>query len=66
MENHIAEVFDVVCCSCVYYPGAIGKGKTVELVCTKPMDGKLVFIMLRGSDWLTLCEVEVFAIKGGT
>ncbi|XP_065051247.1 uncharacterized protein LOC135680930 isoform X2 [Rhopilema esculentum] len=49
---------------CTTFPGAVGKGKTIDLYCTKEVSGRYVFVMLRGNDWLTLCEVEVFGIKG--
>ena len=50
---------------CAYYQGAVGKGQTIEIYCTKEVRGRYVYVMLRGSDYLTLCEVEVFGIQGG-
>ena len=47
---------------CLRVAGALGKGETREIVCTKPEFGQYVFVTLKGKDWLTLCEVEVFAI----
>eukprot|EP00795_Rhopilema_esculentum_P012586 gene12586-3287_t len=50
---------------CTFFPGAIGQGQTQELSCTPPKQGRYVFVALRVQEWLTLCEVEVFAIRGG-
>ena len=50
---------------CAFYQGAVGKGKTADIFCTKEVSGRYVFVMLRATDYLTLCEVEVFGIKGG-
>ena len=43
-------------------PSALGKGETREIACSKPRFGRFVMVMLRNFDYLTLCEVQVFAI----
>lgn len=49
---------------CKYHAGAFGKGQTKPIVCPKPMSGRYVYVMLRVREYLTLCEVEVFVVKG--
>ena len=49
---------------CKYYPGAVGKGRTIELTCSNPVAGRYVFIRLKVKEYLTLCEVEVYTLKG--
>ena len=51
--------------SCAYFPGSVGRGQTQDLTCTPPKTGRYVYVTLRGTDYLTLCEVEVLAVKGG-
>ncbi|XP_065051329.1 uncharacterized protein LOC135681005 [Rhopilema esculentum] len=51
---------------CRYIVGEIGKGVTFEFECKPQRRGRFVFISLRGSTSLTLCEVQVFAQKGAS
>ena len=51
-------------CRCTYHPGAFGRGQTKALQCSQPKTGRFVFVRLRVTEYLTLCEVEVFAAKG--
>ena len=46
---------------CVHHLGAVGSGVTVSLECAGEKKGRFVFIMLQGTESLTLCEVEVFS-----
>ena len=50
---------------CAFHPGAFGKGQTKDISCTTQRTGRYVFIILRATEYLTLCEVEVFAVRGG-
>ena len=36
------------------------------LTCSKPVTGKYVYVRTLVNDWLTLCEVQVYAFKPGT
>ena len=49
---------------CMYHPGAFGRGQTKALQCTEPKIGRYVFVRLRVTEYLTLCEVEVYAVGG--
>lgn len=49
---------------CKYHAGTIGSGQTVELPCSNPVAGRYVYLTLRVTEYLTLCEVEVFEAKG--
>ena len=49
---------------CTYHPGAFGRGQTKSLRCSSPKIGRYVFVRLRVTEYLTLCEVEVSAVKG--
>ena len=35
------------------------------IYCSKPTNGRYVFLKLKENDHLTLCEVEVYALKPG-
>lgn len=48
---------------CAYHSGAFGRGQTKTLRCNRPMVGRYVFVRLRTTEYLTLCEVEVFASR---
>ncbi len=45
---------------CKYHPGAVKQGATIDIRCSKPLAGRNVMIQLRGRNYLTLCEVQVF------
>ncbi len=49
---------------CVYYAPAFKAGETRSLDCTSPKVGRYVSVGLRVNEYLTLCEVEVFAVGG--
>ena len=44
--------------------GSMQKGETRDIICVQPVRGHLVFVVLNGRNYLTLCEVEVMAVKG--
>ena len=48
---------------CTYHGGSFGRGQTKALTCSQPKIGRYVFVKLRVNEYLTLCEVEVMAIK---
>ena len=50
--------------SCAYHPPAFGKGQTKFLECSSPKIGRYVYVTLITTEYLTLCEVEVYAVKG--
>ena len=52
------------CFRCKYHAGTIGSGQTVELSCSEAISGRYVYVTLRITEYLTLCEVEVFEDKG--
>ena len=41
------------------------QGGSVSLPCRRNNHGRYVYVMLRGRNYLTLCEVEVYS-EGGT
>ena len=45
---------------CKYHPGAVKQGATIDIRCNSPLSGRNVMIQLRGRNYLTLCEVQVF------
>ena len=45
---------------CKRFNGAVGQGATRNIVCARRVTGRYVYVMLRGTNWLTLCEVVVF------
>eukprot|EP00112_Aurelia_sp_Birch-Aquarium-sp1_P012301 Seg2589.1 transcript_id=Seg2589.1/GoldUCD/mRNA.D3Y31 product=Fucolectin-5 protein_id=Seg2589.1/GoldUCD/D3Y31 len=47
---------------CVSQDQPFGCGETKELNCESPTLGRFVFVTLRTTDYLTLCEVEVLAL----
>ena len=49
---------------CTYHRNAFGPGETKELECIQPETGRYVFVMLKVKEFLTLCEVKVFADRG--
>ena len=49
---------------CAYHAGAFGRGQTKAIQCTQPKVGRYVFVRLRVTEYLTLCEVEVMAVRG--
>ena len=49
---------------CVAVSGALDKGETRELKCDALRSGQYVFIVNNVNEVLTLCEVQVFAIRG--
>ena len=48
--------------SCAYFSG--GFPSVGNLTCTSPVRGRFLKIQLRGTNPLTLCEVEVFGTYG--
>ena len=52
------------CCRCAYHPGAFGRGEAKTLSCSKPLRGRYLFVTLKTTEILTVCEVEVFAVRG--
>ncbi|XP_065056205.1 uncharacterized protein LOC135684538 [Rhopilema esculentum] len=50
---------------CHYHELPFLPGIKTFIHCSKPTNGRYVFIKLKGSDHLTLCEVEVYALKPG-
>jgi len=50
---------------CTFYPHAFGKGETKLLTCSSPVIGRYVYIRILVHEWLTLCEVQVYAYKPG-
>lgn len=51
---------------CAYHAAALGKAETKDLKCTSPVMGRYVYVALRVQEELTLCEVEVYAVKERT
>ena len=49
---------------CRHYGGAVRQGGTISLHCRRNNHGRYVYVMLRGRNYLTLCEVEVYS-QGG-
>ena len=49
---------------CARVPGAFGSGETRELACSRPLKGRYVYVTLMVTEILTVCEVEVYPIKG--
>ena len=49
---------------CKYHSGSVSSGGTITLNCDGSNHGRYVYVMLRGKDFLTLCEVEVYSKKG--
>eukprot|EP00795_Rhopilema_esculentum_P011495 gene11495-21712_t len=45
---------------CFFYSGYPSAGSTVTLSCTSAVSGRFVFVILRDTGLLTLCEVRVF------
>ena len=51
---------------CAYHEGKFDYGgQSKDIVCTTPKWGRYVFVVLKVKDYLTLCEAEVYGIKGG-
>lgn len=50
---------------CTYYPHAFSRGETKTLTCSSSVIGKYVYVRTLINDWLTLCEVQVYAFKPG-
>lgn len=50
---------------CTYYPGGLGRGETRLFTCSRPIVGRYVYVRIFAWDWLTLCEVQVYAYKQG-
>ena len=44
--------------------GAMKKGETRTFTCSNSLKGRYVFIVNNVNDYLTLCEVQVFAVRG--
>ena len=40
------------------------RGQTRQFPCRMPVKGHFVFVVLNRNEYLTLCEVEVYGIKG--
>ena len=50
---------------CARQPGAFSAGETRKLPCKGPVRGRYVIISIPGKGQiLTLCEVQVYAVKG--
>ena len=47
-------------CSCAYHSGALGAGQRKAFYCTKIVNGRFVYVMIKADDYLTLCQVEVY------
>ena len=56
MPYNIISVF-----RCRFVPGALGRGERRKIDCAPARVGRFVFVVLRVREYLTLCEVEVFA-----
>ena len=50
--------------TCYQQAGAVADGATLTLACTTPGKARFVKVMLNGKNYLTLCEVEVYAVEG--
>ena len=50
------------CFRCAYQDHAFSCGEKKVLNCTSPTPGRFVFVALRTTGYLTLCEVEVYAL----
>ena len=50
--------------TCYQQAGAVADGATLTLACTRPGKARFVKVMLNGKNYLTLCEVEVYAVEG--
>ena len=59
----LVNLLNFVTCSCAYHGGSFGRGQTKALTCSQPKVGRFVFVKLRVNEYLTLCEVEVMAVK---
>lgn len=42
----------------------MGKGQTRQFPCSRPIKGRYVFVVLNVNEYLTLCEVEVYGVRG--
>ena len=51
-------------CRCAKSPRALARAEKRDMVCSRPMKGRYVYVTLRVREILTVCEVEVFPIKG--
>jgi len=49
---------------CGAHPGSVGAGVTVKITCKPGLVGRYVIVQLKGSNFLTLCEVQVFTGTG--
>ena len=49
---------------CMYHKNQVRQGATETLRCKKPTKARYVKIQVRGIRMLTLCEVEVYDLKG--
>ena len=49
---------------CAKSPRAFARAEKRDMVCSRPMKGRYVYVTLRVTEILTVCEVEVFPIKG--
>ncbi len=47
--------------TCASVQGALGAGETRQTICDQAAIGRYVVVQLTGSDYLTLCEVAVYA-----
>ena len=51
---------------CNYHGEHVVTGGTLSLNCNDDVHGHFVYIMLRGTNYLVLCEVDVYSQKGTT
>ncbi len=47
----------------MFFRGYLGAGETATFECEKALNGRFVFVALRATEQLILCEVQVYAIK---
>ncbi len=67
LRNNLFQAYEFLFCisSCAYFQGPVGSGATHTFTCSSPKLGRYVFVALRVKEYLTLCEVKVYALKHG-
>ena len=51
---------------CAQYPGTSATGDIIDLTCESPVTGQYLVVQLRGTNFLSLCEVQVSGTPKGT
>ena len=51
--------------TCASVQGALGAGETKEINCNQAVTGRYVVAQLTGSNYLTICEFEVYGSASG-